>query len=1459
MHRKPLTISWNCTITQRTSGIESAIRSKLFSILQINNLRSSSTIFAGQTALVHEQKLTHRGGLQWCGRSEICKLGMSSAGLLQQRSFEHQATCISMANCKGDHRGKNWNGKRLGIGVAGFENIGKVEMLPGKRQLLSLKPTTPSFHGNAWLSCSFYCYPLSSTFSNAICMLHIPLNKPNPSFILTSPTVFMALPFSLVLCYLVLFLLRFLHATADQNNDKLHLLSFKEGLQNPHVLPSWHSATPHCDWVGVTCQLGRVTSLTLPNRNLRGTLSSSLFSLSSLSLLNLRENQLTGEIPGELGGLLQLETLRLGSNLLTGNIPPEVGLLRKLCTLDLSGNSLVGEVPDSVGNLTRLEFLDLSNNFLSGSLPVSLFSGARSLISVDISNNSFSGVIPPEIGNLRNISALYVGINKLSGTLPREIGLLSKLEIFYSPSCSIEGPLPEEMAKLKALTKLDLSYNPLRCSIPKFIGELESLTILDLVFAQLNGSVPAELGKCKNLRSVMLSFNSLSGSLPEELSELPMLTFSAEKNQLHGPLPSWLGKWSNIDSLLLSANRFSGVIPPELGNCSVMEHLSLSSNLLTGPIPEELCNAASLLEVDLDDNFLSGTVEKVFVKCKNLTQLVLMNNRIVGSIPEYLSELSLMVLDLDSNNFSGKIPSGLWNSLALMEFSAANNRLEGSLPVEIGNAIMLERLVLSNNRLTGTIPKEIGRLSNLSVLNLNGNMLQGSIPNELGGCTSLTTLDLGNNQLNGSIPEKLVELSQLQCLVLSHNNLSGSIPGKKSSYFRQRSIPDLSFVQHLGVFDLSHNRLSGPIPDELGFCVVVVNLLVSNNMLSGSIPKSLSRLTNLTTLDLSGNLLSGSIPPELGGVLKLQGLYLGQNQLSGTIPQSLGKLSNLVKLNLTGNKLSGPIPVSFENMKGFTHLDLSSNELSGELPSSLSGVQSLVGIYVQNNRLSGQVGELFSNSMTWRIETVNLSDNCFTGNLPRSLGNLSCLTNLDLHGNMLTGDIPLDLGYLMQLEYFDVSGNKLSGRIPDKLCGLVNLIYLDVSRNRLEGPIPSNGICLNLPIVRVAGNRNLCGQMLGINCQDKSIGRSVLYNTWRLAAIAFTILLLTLSIAFVLHKWITRRQNNPEELKERKLNSYVDHNLYFLSSSRSKEPLSINVAMFEQPLLKLTLVDILEATDNFSKTNIIGDGGFGTVYKATLPNGKTVAVKKLSEAKTQGHREFMAEMETLGKVKHQNLVELLGYCSIGEEKLLVYEYMVNGSLDLWLRNRTGALEILDWNKRYKIATDAARGLAFLHHGFIPHIIHRDVKASNILLNEDFEPKVADFGLARLISACETHITTDIAGTFGYIPPEYGQSGRSTTRGDVYSFGVILLELVTGKEPTGPDFKEIEGGNLVGWVCQKIKKGQAADVLDPSVLDADSKQMMLQTLQIACVCISENPANRPTMLQVHKFLKGMKEE
>ncbi|KAJ0086369.1 hypothetical protein Patl1_07499 [Pistacia atlantica] len=505
------------------------------------------------------------------------------------------------------------------------------------------------------------------------------------------------------------------------------------------------------------------------------------------------------------------------------------------------------------------------------------------------------------------------------------------------------------------------------------------------------------------------------------------------------------------------------------------------------------------------------------------------------------------------------------------------------------------------------------------------NSLTGSLPEELSQLPILT-FSAEKNELSGILPSWLGKWNEMDSLLLSSNRFIGKIPPEVGIiWWRVLFLARL----HHRVFDLSYNRLSGLIPEELGNCVVVVDLLLSNNM------------------------LSGSIPLEFGDSLKLQRLYLGNNQLTGSIPGSLDRLGSLVKLNLTGNKLSGSVPIGFGNLTGLTHLDLSCNKLDGELPSSLSQMLNLVGLYVQQNSLSGPLDGLYSNSiMAWRIETMNLSNNVFDGALPQSLGNLSYLTNLDLHENKFTGEIPPELCNLMQLEYFDVSRNQLSGQIREKMCHLVNLQYLNLADNGLEGLVPESGICQNLSKITLAGNKDLCGRVLGLDCQIRTHDKSALLNAWGLAEIVVGSALIILTVVCALQKWIvrSRRQNDPEDNEESKLNSFIVQDLYLLSSSRSKEPLSINVATFEQPLLKLTLVDIIEATNNFCKTNIIGDGGFGTVYKATLPDEKSVAVKKLSEAKTQGNREFSAEMETLGKVKHQNLVPLLGYCSFGEEK-----------------------------------------------------------------------------------------------------------------------------------------------------------------------------------------------------------------
>ncbi|CAN1755050.1 Leucine-rich repeat receptor protein kinase EMS1 [Linum perenne] len=870
----------------------------------------------------------------------------------------------------------------------------------------------------------------------------------------------------------------FFFTVCSSNPELETLLSFKSSLQNPKSLSSWNESLPFCNWVGITCRLGRVSSLELTSASL------------------------SGEIPPQLGELTHLRTLKLGLNSLTGNLPPEIGNLTSLVTLDLSGNGLEGKLPVEIGKLTRLKFLDLNSNFFSGQIPGEIFNNFRELTSVDISNNSLSGEIPPEIGH------------------------------------------------------------------------------------------------CKSLKMLTLSFNSLTGAFPEELSNLPLVSFSAEKNHFSGQLPAWIGKWNSITSILLAGNRFEGPIPKQIGNCSSLQRLNLNDNLLAGKIPEEICGGVSLQEIGLRKNLL-----------------------------------------------------------------------------------------------TGSIPVEFGRCSNL------------------------------------------------------------------------------------------------------------------------------------------------------------QGLYLANNHLSGTVPDALGGLSSLVKLNLTGNDLRGSLPSSFSNLKQLSHMDISYNKLESELPSSLSEMSNLVGLFLQGNRISGSLDMVLSNAATWRVEAVNLSDNLINGGLPSSIGNLSFLSSLDLHGNSLSGTIPVEMRNLLQLEYLDLSGNRLFGEIPESLCILSSLNHLNLSGNELEGP--ETGICSNLS---------------GISPP------SCPYCLIRRYSIFYDLLTLKSRVVLLTKVSIFDCSGNSDEIEDStKLKKLIDHhrNLYFMNhsmirSSSTREPLSINLATFQQPLLKVTLSNILEGTNNFCNSNIIGDGGFGTVYKAKLVTKNNndilvVAVKKLSHSKAQGDREFMAEMETLGKVKHKNLVSLLGYCSLGEEKLLVYEYMANGSLDTWLRDGLNP-KPLDWATRLKIAIGSARGLAFLHHGFTPHVIHRDVKSSNILLDPDFEAKVADFGLARLISAYETHVSTEIAGTLGYIPPEYGQSGRASVKGDVYSYGVILLELVTGKEPTGPEFKEGEGGNLVGWVLQKVKKGEGVDVVDQSVVNGGGRlgvMMMMKVLEVAVGCLAEKPNDRPSMRQVLEGLKGIR--
>ncbi|KAJ3678298.1 hypothetical protein LUZ60_002101 [Juncus effusus] len=1271
------------------------------------------------------------------------------------------------------------------------------------------------------------------------------------------------------------------HPTNPTVTDISKLFSLRNSLSQPRdSLPSWFdSETPPCNWSGIKCvdrtvisidlflvplktnfpepvlgfgslkrlnlsgcgltgrlpesigsDLRELEILDLSNNELFGPLPSSISNLTNLKQLILDSNSFSGKLESGIGNLKCLTKLSVSGNSFSGNLPTELGELRYLELLDLSVNIFTGSVPASLANLTKLLYLDLSRNGLTGNLFPNIGSWVN-ILTLDLSSNGLTGQIPSSIGKLAELESLWLYSNGFTGQIPIEIGNLERLKVLSLASCKLSGSLPYELTNLKALTDLDISVNGFEGELPGNIGELKELTLFIAANAGLTGQIPENLGDCTKLKMLDLSFNAFTGPLPDSFAKLESIsTFIVEGNQLTGPIPEWIRNWKAVNSLRFAKNRFNGSLPAL--PLQFLTTFSADSNKLSGEISPKICDAISLNLLSLSENELTGSINETFKRCLNLTDLILSANKITGEIPTYLSDLPLVTLEISQNNLTGSLPDKLFESETLLELSLSHNGLTGRIPESLGRLSGLQRLQLDNNLFEGSIPFSIGKLKNLTNLSLYGNKLSGEIPIQLFTCRNLVALDLGSNQLNGSIPDSISELNQLDNLVLSNNQLTGSIPGRICNGFSEVSfLPDSEFNQHYGVLDLSFNGLTGRIPVEMKQCVVLRELRLQGNKLTGGVPSELFQLTNLTYLDLSFNNLSG--PIQIFSLRNLQGLILSHNGFTGQIPSDIGSvLPSLVKLNLSCNSLSGFLPDSVFGIKTLADLDVSENSLSGPLPfSRFTGTSSLL--------------------------IINASNNNFSGRIENSISNFTSLSVLDLHGNRLTGTLPPSITKLDYLTYLDLSENQFQDSVPCGICSIVGLSFVNFSGNGFHGFNPEN--CALIPDFGSNNNNPCLASHIAPLVAYPPPHPSNQASVWRVIlgiVTAFTIIL----IALLIYKLVKSRSLTLESIsnsKSLKSGSSIEpaSSDELLSKRRTKEPLSINLATFEHSLLRVTANDILKATDNFSKVHILGDGGFGTVYKAFLQTG-VVAVKRLHGGSHfgGGDREFLAEMETIGKVKHKNLVPLLGYCVFRDERFLIYEYMENGSLEGWLREKG---EDLGWGQRLNVMFGSAKGLAFLHHGFVPHIIHRDMKSSNILLDKDFEPRVSDFGLARIISACETHVSTDLAGTFGYIPPEYGLTMKCTIKGDVYSFGVVMMELLTGRAPTGQEDGE-GGGNLVGWVKWMVSKEKQNEVFDPCLpLVGPARLQMARVLDVARVCTSDDPWRRPSMFEVVRMLKEIR--
>ncbi|KAD5802683.1 hypothetical protein E3N88_14043 [Mikania micrantha] len=999
----------------------------------------------------------------------------------------------------------------------------------------------------------------------------------------------------------------------------------------------------------------------------------------------------------------------------------------------------------------------------------------------------------------------------------------------------------DPFSSLDMLTILNLSENPHLFINSTSIFQLPSgLEQIQLSNCGIKGLVFDNLlVKFKNLGVVNLSKNNLTGFLPEtlvlNLDSIKVLDLSS--NNIFGSIPVAISNYTNLLNLNLSYNLITGSIPKSLGNLKSLQILDVSHNLLTGWIPDELDNlCGSLLELGLGSNNISGTIPGWFSSCS-----------------------WLRVLDVSNNNLSGPLPDSMFTSM-------------GSL----------EQLILSNNNISGPFPATISLCEKLKVVDFSSNMLSGTIPSGLcHGASSLEELRVPDNLISGQIPEDISQCWKLKTIDLSLNYLEGTIPASMGN------------LENLEQFFAWYNGIEGNIPVEMGKLKNLKDLILNNNHLTGNIPVELLNCSNLEWISLTSNSISGEIPPEFGLLSRLAVLQLANNSLSGSIPNELGNCSSLVWLDLNSNKLTGEIPPRIGRHVGAPSLIgiLSGNTIVfvrnvGNSCKGVGGLLEFAGIRPERllqvptlrtcdfrRMYSGPILSMFTQYQT--LEYLDLSYNDLGGKIPDEFGEMIALQVLVLSHNQLSGEIPATLGRLKNMGVFDASHNRLQGHIPESFSNLTFLVQIDLSNNELTGQIPTRGQLSTLPESQYANNTGLCGVPLE-ECSpvdnpvadpggDHGGGRRQSAKTWAnniIMAILILVAIVCLLIVWAIAMRVKRKVVEEQKLLER---LQASRSATTWKIEKEKEPLSINVATFQRQLRKLKFSQLIEATNGFSSESLIGCGGFGEVFRAKLKDGSSVAIKKLVRLSCQGDREFMAEMETLGKINHKNLVPLLGYCKIGEERLLVYEFMEFGSLDEMLHRRSmhdaSNRRILSWEERKKIARGAAKGLCFLHHNCIPHIIHRDMKSSNVLLDHEMEAHVSDFGMARLINALDTHLSVStLAGTPGYVPPEYYQSFRCTAKGDVYSLGVVFLELLSGKRPT--DKEDFGDTNLVGWTKMKVREGKSREVIDPELLpkheehEKESVKELARFLEITLQCVDDFPSRRPNMLQVVTLLRDL---
>ncbi|GFY87868.1 leucine-rich receptor-like protein kinase family protein [Actinidia rufa] len=785
-----------------------------------------------------------------------------------------------------------------------------------------------------------------------------------------------------------------------------------------------------------------------------------------------------------------------------------------------------------------------------------------------------------------------------------------------------------------------------------------------------------------------------------------------------------------------------------------------------------------------------------------------------------VSELRLPRLRL-----AGPLTSQLANLRMLRKLSLRSNFFNGTIPSSLFQGTLLHSVFLQSNSFSGKIPPEIAHLTGLKILNLAQNHLSGEVPGDLpqilrripaslGDLQQLQYLWLDDNLLGGTLPSAIANCSSLVHFSAEGNALRGVIPAAMGA------LPGLQ------VISLSHNNLSDLVPSsmfcnvsgyspavrivQLGFnaftdivapetatCYSALQVLdLQQNHIQGVFPLWLMNISTLTRLDISGNLFSGSIPNLIGNLYRLEELKLANNSINGVVPFEITNCSLLRILDLEGNQFTGEIP-SF--LSGLRALNLRDNSLTGDLPEGLMALSNLTTLNLSGNKFSGEVLEIIGNLR--QLSVLNLSGNGFSGTIPTSLGLLYKLRTLDLSRQNLSGELPFDLAGLPNLQVIALQENKLSGDVPEGFSSLMSLHYLNLSSNAFSGPIPSTfGFLKSLAV-----------------------------------------------LSFLL-RW--RKRLKEGAAGEKKPSPTRASSAAASGGRGSGENGGPKLVMFNN---KITLAETLEATRQFDEENVQSRTRYGLVFKASYNDGMVLSIRRLPDGSLDENM-FRKEAESLGKVKHRNLTVLRGYyAGPPDMRLLVYDYMPNGNLATLLQeaaHQDG--HVLNWPMRHLIALGIARGLAFLHSA---PMVHGDIKPQNVLFDADFEAHLSDIGLDKLMVAAPAAEPSTSVGTLGYVSPEATLTGVATKESDVYSFGIVLLELLTGKRPVM--FTEDE--DIVKWVKKQLQRGQISELLEPGLLELDPEssewEEFLLGVKVGLLCTAPDPLDRPIMSDIVFMLEG----